>query len=392
MQANLLSRFSHTVETIYAAAMKFDLWPEAVRQIALLQGADKAAVLTPSTPLREGGFILRFNIDDSELQQWSTDYIHHDPWIAAAQRRAVIRDGHAMLGEDLVPDSQLVQTLFYREFLSRVGVRRLCTGIVFDGSVRELPITTCSTYAGENGTVFDQTHVEVHTHLLRHLSCALGTMYKLRDLEFRSAASIQALDCLPSAVLIVGDRGHVIHVNRAALHLLDHSDAIFLRAGHPVNDGLGWLRTADPGSQRVLDIALQRAVSNDFLLTPAFTDALAIQGPGGSSRLVLRTAPLSEAAEFPGRPPRAAALVFITEQAAVPVLDLRALRGLYRITQAEAKVAQTLVQGGSVTDLAKGLGLSEATVRTHLRRLFEKTQTSRQSELLRLLLDLRLSP
>ena len=44
-------------------------------------------------------------------------------------------------------------------------------------------------------------------------------------------------------------------------------------------------------------------------------------------------------------------------------------------------VALALPDGHDVGEIACRLGISRETVRTHLRRLFEKTQTARQSQL-----------
>ncbi len=43
-----------------------------------------------------------------------------------------------------------------------------------------------------------------------------------------------------------------------------------------------------------------------------------------------------------------------------------------------------IVEIGGVHESAEALGISEATARTHLRHLFEKTGTSRQAELIKL--------
>ena len=43
-----------------------------------------------------------------------------------------------------------------------------------------------------------------------------------------------------------------------------------------------------------------------------------------------------------------------------------------------------VVQVGGVPEVAEALGIGEATVKTHLQRLFAKTDTSRQAELVKL--------
>ena len=61
------------------------------------------------------------------------------------------------------------------------------------------------------------------------------------------------------------------------------------------------------------------------------------------------------------------------------------LQQLYGLTPAEARVAQAMLQGHGLDATAKILDIQRTTARTHLYRLFEKTGTHRQSELVRLL-------
>ena len=61
------------------------------------------------------------------------------------------------------------------------------------------------------------------------------------------------------------------------------------------------------------------------------------------------------------------------------------LRDAGRLTASEATLAAELAQGTSLIDLARKLGISRSTVRTHLARVFAKTSTRRQPELIALL-------
>jgi len=52
----------------------------------------------------------------------------------------------------------------------------------------------------------------------------------------------------------------------------------------------------------------------------------------------------------------------------------------FKLTPSELRVLLTFVEMGGVVETAEALGIAEATVRTHLHRLFAKTATSRQAE------------
>jgi DNA-binding CsgD family transcriptional regulator/PAS domain-containing protein len=58
----------------------------------------------------------------------------------------------------------------------------------------------------------------------------------------------------------------------------------------------------------------------------------------------------------------------------------------YRLSAMESKLAQTMVQGLSITEAANKLGLKEHTARSYLKQVFQKTGTNRQGELVALFL------
>jgi DNA-binding CsgD family transcriptional regulator len=63
------------------------------------------------------------------------------------------------------------------------------------------------------------------------------------------------------------------------------------------------------------------------------------------------------------------------------------LRRVYELTDAEARFTALLLQGRKLEDIAETLAISIHTARSHLKHVFEKTRTSRQGELISLLLS-----
>lgn len=66
--------------------------------------------------------------------------------------------------------------------------------------------------------------------------------------------------------------------------------------------------------------------------------------------------------------------------------DEERLRLLYHLTRAEARLGVLLARGLTLREAAIRLDVETSTIRTHLQRIYEKTGTHRQSELVRLLL------
>ena len=77
------------------------------------------------------------------------------------------------------------------------------------------------------------------------------------------------------------------------------------------------------------------------------------------------------------------AITMPERQARAPSAEV--LRGLFDLTPAETRFATALAAGSSPKEAAKQLGITESSGRTYLSRIFAKTGTHRQSELMSLL-------
>lgn len=67
-------------------------------------------------------------------------------------------------------------------------------------------------------------------------------------------------------------------------------------------------------------------------------------------------------------------------------MDLDTCKQRYDFTPAEMKLVVELVNGRSIKESARKLGITEGTIRNHLKQVFRKTGTHRQGELIALLL------
>lgn len=65
--------------------------------------------------------------------------------------------------------------------------------------------------------------------------------------------------------------------------------------------------------------------------------------------------------------------------------SINLLRDLFDLTPAEARIAPTLASGQSLREAADSGGIKFSTGRSYLERVFEKTGTHRQSQLVALL-------
>jgi DNA-binding CsgD family transcriptional regulator len=80
----------------------------------------------------------------------------------------------------------------------------------------------------------------------------------------------------------------------------------------------------------------------------------------------------------------AVAAVFVRKAEFKLPQPVEAVARHYQLTPAEMRVLLAAVEGGGGAEVARTLGISEPTVKTHLQRLFGKTGATRQAELVKL--------
>jgi DNA-binding CsgD family transcriptional regulator len=84
---------------------------------------------------------------------------------------------------------------------------------------------------------------------------------------------------------------------------------------------------------------------------------------------------------------RPAVAVFVVDPAADFSAQTRRFAARFKLTSAESRVLEEVIGGSGLVVAAADLKISEKTARTHLTHIFEKTTTTRQTELIRRFFD-----
>jgi DNA-binding CsgD family transcriptional regulator len=214
--------------------------------------------------------------------------------------------------------------------------------------------------------------------LVVHLQQALRTQDKLAALANTTIELAGALEVVRHGVIVVGSDHRVMDLNSAAEQIFRAEDGICMRSGH--------FAAANAHTERELHRAIHNAVDSGRS-TVRMGRSLICARPSGKRPYVVHVLPshCRDTGESPGH---AMALVLIIdpEDEAEPTAAL--LRRLYHLTKAEADIVLRMMRGADVKQIAEELSVSLPTVRTHLQHVFEKTDTHRQAELVRLLLAL----
>lgn len=182
------------------------------------------------------------------------------------------------------------------------------------------------------------------------------------------------LDQLPVGIVLTDARSRPRFCNAAARRLLDAGDGVVISS-----DG----RFA-PVHRR--DAATLGELMSEASDPGARGGALLVErGPGRADLHVLVT-PLGNHGDHSTASTALSWAVFLGDPEAPVTPAEGALRRWFDLSAAEAAVASSLMCGRSIDETAALLFVSPHTVRTHVKRILAKTGTSRQGELISLLL------
>ncbi len=197
--------------------------------------------------------------------------------------------------------------------------------------------------------------------------------YAFRSERIRALGLNSALDILAIAVIVLDQGGRLTAANRTAWAMLDHGDGVRISGEK--------LRASMLDDSARLQTAISQAASQSEAghQTPR-AHMLSIRRRGRR--------PLAVAVLRGGARPKGGHSVVV--HAVDPEGDisksLAPLCDLYEFTAAETRLIHLLVAGYSLSDAAARLDIASLTARTHLKRMFEKTDTHRQAALIHLVL------
>jgi DNA-binding CsgD family transcriptional regulator len=216
--------------------------------------------------------------------------------------------------------------------------------------------------------------VGVVNTLVPHLQQALRTHEQLTDTN-RDPVDISSVasDVIGHAVIVVASGGVVVQINSAARQVTLAADGLKLQ-GETIQ-----------ASSASTNTELRDCVSKALVRQSgkASVGSYLICGrPSGKRPYAIRVVPL-DAGDDPCLA-LAAIIVIDPEREIKPPKEL--LQKLFNLTDAESEVALRMLNGDGLKTIANSSPVSITTVKTHLQRIFRKTGTHRQAELVRLLI------
>jgi DNA-binding CsgD family transcriptional regulator/PAS domain-containing protein len=275
----------------------------------------------------------------------------------------------------LIDDSEFYESKFYQEWVMPQGFDDM---INFKILQTEQRIGWWAAHRAQGQPRYADADVRLITLLSPHVCRAITISDVLNLKTIRSEALEATLNALTSGVYLVDALGRVIYTNRAAEHQL--------RAGTVLRIENNRLAPVDRPSRAALERAIVGAIA-DEAATPVGGFTIALPAREGAG-LVATVLPLTRGERRNVCGAFAAmAAVFVQDPVVVPPFPGQAFAELYGLTGGELRVLLAMAPGLSVKEAAEVLGIGETTAKTHLQRIYAKTGTSKQTELMHLFMS-----
>ena len=357
------------VRAIHAASANVDDWPGALDQLRTY--LDARVVTLGHHEFTTGRDSAMFESPDSgSFNQDMATFSARNPWFLSSEEYV---PGRVMTGDELIGNSDLRRTDFYRRFLQPRGLLHLLCGVV---DQRARGVHFLSAYRAEDQGAFDAQKKAELGFLLDHITLSLESQWRWQEADDLARALLALTDHDAHPAILVTADAEPIYRNPAADQLLDRHHGLRLEGARLV--------AASPADRRLLSETVARVAQDD----PA-------HGTAAPSVLTLACAsPMPPVVVVV----RAAGQVFSRQAGVRRGLAMISVRGghaghdpatcvfarQYELTAAQAKVSALVFAGQSLSTISHSLNLSDNTVRSHLKQIFQKTDTHGQMELVHL--------
>ena len=345
------------VDDIYEAAAMPGRWTKVLDNIATAAGAAGGSfcVQTRSGLSRSASESLATLLNLWAEEGWSSYTFFHE-------RALAFREPTFFGLLDLCTEEELARDRMFNDFFVPRGYGP-CLGSVFRGPGREL-VRINIQYTTDHGESTDGERRLLNI-LRPHLNRA--TLLSTR-VESEPRLATEALEALGIPAAVISYSGEVLATNS---EIEQHTAHVAIEARNSIRfvnriaqtQLLRALAEGAKGGRKAYSIPLparDEVPAAVAQLIPVCGDARDVFG---GEKLLLTIMPITP-----------------TDG---PTVEL--LQELYDLTPAEARLARGLTAGRSIAEIAEATGVSRDTVKFHLKSVFLKTGTSRQSTLVRLL-------
>ena len=359
--------FSELVGAIYDCALAPERWPLVLADCATFIGAWSASLIGKGRGGSQSAMFYHDNAMSVEnIAAYFTKYVALDPSTGAHLMAPI---DTPISTADIMDIDELYETRFYREWAAPQG---LVDSIM-------VPLERSANWAAMFALLLHTTSAPVEickqraALLVPHIRRAalIGKVVEQRSIE--ATGLKEAFDGLAAGMFLIDADGLLVHANAAGRKMLERADVLSIRQNRLI-------ATTNAATDELAALFSAAADGDAALGTSGISVSL---DDRNGERYVAHVLPLT-GGQRSGTHAAAVAALFLHRANLDIVEPPEAMAKAYGLTLSELRVLMAIVHVGGVPETAEALGIAETTAKTHLHRVFAKTGTSRQAELVKL--------
>lgn len=360
---------SALIGEVYDAALDPSLWQDVLEKSSLFVGGSAAAIYSKDSVSRTADITHGFGVDQQFQQNYIDTYVRIDPTTPGFFFFDV---GEVVTTPDILPYDEFLDSRFYKEWARPQGWVDMATSVLEKSTTS---YAVFSVFRHEQDGLSDDLMRRRMKLLVPHVRRAILISKTIQLNRAEAAMLADTLDSLAAGLFLMGEKGRLVQANLSG-HAIIAEGSILRAAG-------GRLIATDP----IADAAMRAAFAGiDIGDAGLGTQGIAVPlAAANGQHYVAHILPLTSGARRKtGAGYSAVAAVFVSRTQIEAPAAPQVIAELYGLTPSELRVLLAVFAAGGVSDIAGALGISEATTKTHLHRLFAKTNTRRQADLVRL--------
>lgn len=360
------------VDLFYEAALDTQLWPSALARLSDAVGGEGVA-LTYQNQFDGTGRAIFSRLDPAMAPLYFGHFGQRNPIQLANDLEAVRRDGPGVGPDHLhVPRAELERSEYFNDFMVPFGIHSV---LMIGLAVHNADISIINIMRPKSKAAFDAEETSFARALRPHLARAFEVSRRLGETRQLGESVSSLLSRVAQAFFLLDATCRIRFANASAEAMVAANDGLRVEAG--------MLATARADTTRQLGALIGKAAQE----SAEVGSAMLLPRRSGRRPYSLIVSPLrmTTTSFFASGP---CVAVCVTDPDSETPLSLLRLRELFGLTPAETRVAGEILLGHDRKAIAKTLGLSTNTVRVHTTSLLAKTQTKRQPELVRLMMQL----
>ncbi len=213
--------------------------------------------------------------------------------------------------------------------------------------------------------------------VIPHLTQAIRLSNRLNALSFQQNAALEGLVNANIGIIVVDAAAKILFCNGIGEQALASKMGLSVRSGRLYTEEV----TRNPVLLKLIKDAALAGVGRCIHAGGHMT----LPNRHGAPSTILISPLRPEHAESERHHPKA--VIFITNPNQKRAINPSLLNQHYGLTPAEARLTAALVEGERLQDYAERVEISLHTAKTQLKTIFSKTGTSRQSDLIRAILN-----